>query len=61
MCFPKEKNHINQAVVSMDKMEGSLIEISSVFENISANVEEQSATTQEVTARLSEINHQTRS
>ncbi len=58
--FSKGKNHIDQAVVSMDKMEGSLIEIRSVFENISANVEEQSATTQEVTARLSEINDQTR-
>ena len=43
----------------MDKMEGSLSEIRSVFENISANVEEQSATTQEVTARLTEINYQT--
>ena len=57
--FSKGKNHIDQAVVSMDKMEGSLIEIRSVFENISANVEEQ-ATTQEVTARLTEINDQTR-
>ena len=43
----------------MDKMEVSLEGINSIFENITANVEEQSATTQEVTARLSEINHQT--
>ncbi|MCQ6275650.1 hypothetical protein JMM81_11840 [Bacillus sp. V3B] len=57
--FSKGKNHIDQAVVSMDKMEGSLNGINSVFESISANVEEQSATTQEVTARLNEINYQT--
>lgn len=57
--FTKGKEHINQAVVSMDKMEGSLEGISSVFESISANVEQQSATTQEVTARISEINYQT--
>ena len=57
--FSKGKDHIDQAVVSMDKMEESLSDIRSVFENISANVEEQSATTQEVTARLTEINYQT--
>ena len=57
--FSKGKEHINQAVTSMDKMEGSLQEIGSVFESISANVEEQSAATQQVTARLNEINDQT--
>lgn len=57
--FSKGKEHINQAVISMDKMEGSLEGISSVFESISANVEQQSATTQQVTATLSEINNQT--
>ncbi|MGE8077402.1 methyl-accepting chemotaxis protein [Peribacillus loiseleuriae] len=57
--FSTGKEHIDQAVLSMDKMEVSLDGINSVFESITANVEEQSATTQEVTARLSEINHQT--
>lgn len=57
--FSKGKEHISLAVLSMDKMEGSLKGIGSAFESISANVEEQSATTQEVAARLSEINYQT--
>lgn len=57
--FSKGKEHISQAVTSMDKMEGSLGDIGSAFESISANVEEQSATTQEVAARISKINYQT--
>ncbi|QGQ45061.1 methyl-accepting chemotaxis protein [Metabacillus sediminilitoris] len=57
--FTKGKEHINQAVVSMDQMDDSLEGIGSVFESISANVEQQSATTEEVTARISEINYQT--
>jgi methyl-accepting chemotaxis protein len=57
--FSKGKEHINEAVVSIDKMGGALNGIGSSFESISANVEQQSATTQEVTARLSEINNQT--
>ena len=57
--FSMGKEHINDAVTSMDKMEGSLEGISSIFESISANIEEQSSTTQEITSRLSEINNQT--
>lgn len=44
----------------MDKMGGVLNDMDSTFENIAANVEEQSATTQEITARLSEINDETK-
>lgn len=54
--FSKGKEHIHQAVGSMDEMKESLGDISEVFASISANVEEQSAATQEVTARLSDVN-----
>ncbi len=57
--FSKGKEFINDAVASMDKMEESLGGIRSIFESISANIEEQSATTQEITSRLIEINNQT--
>jgi methyl-accepting chemotaxis protein len=57
--FSKGKEHINEAVTSIDKMKGSLDGIGSVFESISANVEQQSAATQQITSKLSEINEQT--
>ncbi|MEH7251149.1 methyl-accepting chemotaxis protein [Neobacillus niacini] len=57
--FSKGKEYIGQTVISMDKMEKSLGTIGATFESISANIEEQSVTTQNVTARLSEINQQT--
>src|SRR5690606_24574074 len=43
--FSKGKEQINQAVLSMNQLEKSLGNISTVFEEISANVEEQTATT----------------
>ncbi|MFS0820147.1 methyl-accepting chemotaxis protein [Bacillus sp. 1P02SD] len=57
--FTKGKEQINHAVLSMNQLEKSLGSISSVFEEISANVEEQADTTQETTQKLSEINIQT--
>lgn len=58
--FSKGKQYIDEAVISMNKMGGVLNDMDSTFENIAANVEEQSATTQEITARLSEINDETK-
>lgn len=57
--FSEGKKYINQAATSMDKMEQELEIIGDSFSGISANIEEQTATTQEITARLSEINNQT--
>ncbi|MEH7073886.1 CZB domain-containing protein [Neobacillus drentensis] len=57
--FSKGKEHMNTAIISMDKMETSLEGVGSVIESISANVEEQSIATQEVSQRLIEINIQT--
>lgn len=51
---------MSEAANSMDKMKRVLNYIDSTFENIAANVEEQSVTTQEITARLSEVNGQTK-
>lgn len=57
--FSEGKVHINEATGSMDQMESSLQKIGDAFDGISANIEEQSATTQEMSARLAEINSQT--
>lgn len=57
--FSEGKQYINEAVVSMDKMEVALQSVGEAFDGISANVEEQTATTQEISARLAEINSQT--
>jgi methyl-accepting chemotaxis protein len=57
--FSKGKEHIDEAVISMNKIDGALSGIGLSFESISANVEEQSAITQEITARFSEIRDQT--
>jgi methyl-accepting chemotaxis protein len=56
--FSEGKEQIDKAVIAMSGMEKSLNDICKIFEGISASVEEQSATTQEVAARVSEINHQ---
>lgn len=58
--FSSGKAHINEAALSMDKMGEGLNGIQSNFENISANIEEQTAVTQETASRLTEINNQTR-
>ena len=47
------------AVDSIGDIEESLGEMNSIFDHISANVEEQCAATQEVSARLNEINDHT--
>ncbi|OPJ62519.1 methyl-accepting chemotaxis protein [Clostridium chromiireducens] len=58
--FSSGKAHINEATLSMDKMGEGLNGIQSNFENISANIEEQTAVTQETASRLNEINNQTK-
>jgi len=58
--FSSGKARINEATLSMDKMGESLNGIQSNFENISANIEEQTAVTQETASRLNEINNQTK-
>ncbi len=58
--FSSGKTHINEAYISMDKMGEGLNGIQSNFENISANIEEQTAVTQETASRLNEINNQTK-
>ncbi|MDF2884387.1 MAG: hypothetical protein K0R54_4954, partial [Clostridiaceae bacterium] len=58
--FSSGKAHINEAAKSMDKMGDALNGIQSNFENISANIEEQTAVTQETASRLNEINNQTK-
>jgi methyl-accepting chemotaxis protein len=58
--FSSGKAHINEAAQSMDKMGDALNGIQSNFENISANIEEQTAVTQETASRLNEINNQTK-
>ena len=58
--FSSGKDHITAAVDSIGDIEESLGEMSSIFDHISANVEEQCAATQEVSARLNEINDHTR-
>jgi methyl-accepting chemotaxis protein len=58
--FSNGKAHINEAALSMDKMGDALNDIQSNFENISANIEEQTAVTQETASRLNEINNQTK-
>lgn len=57
--FGEGAEHINDAITSMDRMEEYLGRIGLVFEDISANVEEQTATTEEISTRLKEINSQT--
>ena len=57
--FSEGKQYINEAASSMDKMETALESIGDSFNGISANIEEQTATTQEIAARLAEINNQT--
>lgn len=56
--FSVGKEQIDKAIIAMSGMEKSLNDICNIFKGISANVEEQSATTQEVAARVCEINHQ---
>ena len=58
--FSSGKDHITAAVDSIGDIEESLGEMNSIFDHISANVEEQCAATQEVSARLNEINDHTR-
>jgi methyl-accepting chemotaxis protein len=58
--FSSGKARINEAALSMDKMGAALNGIQSNFENISANIEEQTAVTQETASRLNEINNQTK-
>lgn len=58
--FSSGKARINEAALSMDKMGEGLNGIQSNFENISANIEEQTAVTQETASRLNEINNQTK-
>ena len=58
--FSSGKARINEAALSMDKMGAGLNGIQSNFENISANIEEQTAVTQETASRLNEINNQTK-
>lgn len=58
--FSSGKVRINEATLSMDEMGEGLNCIQSNFENISANIEEQTAVTQETASRLSEINNQTK-
>lgn len=57
--FSEGKEYINLAAGSMDKMETALQHIGSAFDGISANIEEQTATTQEIAARMAEMNNQT--
>ncbi|SEV99367.1 methyl-accepting chemotaxis protein [[Clostridium] fimetarium] len=57
--FSEGKGHIDKAVVSMDKMGTALNTIENSFNGISANIEEQTATTQEFVAKISEMNNQT--
>lgn len=57
--FSEGKEYINMAAGSMDKMEDSLQRIGNAFDGISANIEEQTATTEEIAARLAEMNNQT--
>ncbi|MBT2655291.1 hypothetical protein J7E81_08545 [Bacillus sp. ISL-18] len=57
--FSKGKFQMNEAIITMDKMESSLEGIGSDFDRISVNVEEQSAVTQDVSERLIAINKQT--
>jgi len=59
--FSEGKNSIDEATSSMSKMEVALKSIGDSFDGISANIEEQTATTQEISARLAEINNQTSS
>jgi methyl-accepting chemotaxis protein len=58
--FSSGKIRINEAALSMDKMGEGLNGIQSNFENISANIEEQTAVTQETASRLNQINNQTK-
>jgi len=58
--FSSGKVRINEATLSMDKMGEGLNGIQSNFENISANIEEQTAVTQETASRLNGINNQTK-
>ena len=57
--FSEGKDSINEATGSMNKIEVALKSIGDSFDGISANIEEQTATTQEISARLAEINNQT--
>ena len=59
--FSEGKESINEATSSMNKMEVALKSIGDSFDGISANIEEQTATTQEISARLAEINNETSS
>jgi len=59
--FSQGKDSINEATSSMNKIEAALKIIGDSFDGISANIEEQTATTQEISARLAEINNETSS
>ncbi|WP_428910945.1 methyl-accepting chemotaxis protein [Niallia sp. Krafla_26] len=55
--FGKEQS--SEAISSIDQIKELLKDMNSTFENISANAEEQTAATQEASARISEINEHT--
>lgn len=57
--FSEGKNFINQAVGSIDAIETSLKNIGEAFSGISSNIEEQNATTEEISSQLIEINRNT--
>lgn len=57
--FSQGEEHISDAIVSINKIEESLAKIGEAFESISANIQQQTATSEVVSSRLGYINNQT--